>query len=82
MKLAILPFAPVLANAVIMYCDHGYDGNGECEKQGFYTYCCHDTYATPQFTVPRDVKMKSKDHWGANLCYWGGEHTFGSVYCG
>ncbi|EQB57137.1 hypothetical protein CGLO_02774 [Colletotrichum gloeosporioides Cg-14] len=81
MKVTTPFMLPVLASAVVMQCDHGYEGNGDCERRGLHTFCCHDTYAPPEFTVPRDVSIKSKDPWGAHICRRAGTVVMGNIYC-
>ncbi|KAG6023980.1 hypothetical protein E4U41_001897 [Claviceps citrina] len=63
------------ANAWTFYCDHGTEGNGECERFRYNTYCC-STRQGGQFQIPRDVLFMSRNGHGDKTCGDGGY-----VYC-
>ncbi|KAG6147555.1 hypothetical protein E4U11_000457 [Claviceps purpurea] len=52
------------------WCNNGWGGDGECEKQGWHTYCCRYSYATKGgFVTWRDVKQQGADGDGFITCY-------------
>nr|AQA29287.1 extracellular protein 9-4 [Fulvia fulva] len=71
MKLLALAMSMALsltaAQLTELYCDYGSGGNGDCERDGKYTYCCSYTPAVP-FQVLRGVGAGTMDGDGNELC--------------
>ncbi|KAG6011546.1 hypothetical protein E4U43_008245 [Claviceps pusilla] len=61
------------------YCNAGTEGNNNCEKMGWNTYCCIKSKRGP-YQTPRTVVLRGRNSVGDLWCD-GGNGDIGDIYC-